>query len=336
MRRLGALLLGVGLAVTACGGAGRSGLAEAMAQVSGDGPAATYFEYGDTAHWREIGAVTLRGPRRDEVWGPVTSGVWASALGSGLGDLALSAATSLPERTGIDLYGADHVVTIGLPPNRAVRADGEFDAEAIDGKLSWIGAKPRDIGGHDGLTLAPDLAVEMDGVQTKFGLLNQLNQVVVTGTTVAAGPGAQAVAAALGGGRSLADRPAHAAVAECLGGVVSALLYTPRAAGEVELYGVGLRRPEKLSDRPVNVICVLARTASARKVGDTFAARLTTAAATAGGRPFGRMAERIEHDTVESGGRRVSRATLTLSGDTPASFAWQLALRNELDALTRP
>ncbi|WP_066943122.1 hypothetical protein [Microtetraspora fusca] len=52
MRWLGALLLGAGLAVTACGGAG-DGLTGATAQVSGDGPAGS-------SEGRSVSRATLR------------------------------------------------------------------------------------------------------------------------------------------------------------------------------------------------------------------------------------------------------------------------------------
>ncbi|SDG52262.1 hypothetical protein SAMN05421505_10519 [Sinosporangium album] len=40
--------------------AGGAGFVEVLSALSADGPAATFLEYGDMAHWRSLGIVTTR------------------------------------------------------------------------------------------------------------------------------------------------------------------------------------------------------------------------------------------------------------------------------------
>ncbi|GIH79327.1 hypothetical protein [Planobispora longispora] len=350
MRRIGAFLLAGGLVMTGCSGGAdpgpeetraapassgtptasapaATGLRAAMAGVSGDGPAALNFEYGDLAHWRDIGVATDQGPGRDKTW--------LSVIGYGLGEL-VRAGQPLTERTGIAPYAADHAVSIGVPPDTAVRIDGGVDAEAVRAKLTALGGRPGKIGDHDGLSLADDHALDPDGPLIDLGLVNQFNKVVVTGSTVAVGSAAAPVSAVLGGDRSLADVSSHAAVADCLGDVVTAVLTVPQNSGAVALYGVGLRRPASPGDTPVNVICVAPRSGAIPAVRQAFTAKLTTAAPTTQGTLYGDHAEEIKHDEVVSGNFTVLRATLTLAPDAPASFAHRMLLTRDLEAVADP
>ncbi|GAA3441001.1 hypothetical protein [Planomonospora venezuelensis] len=347
MRRIGALLLAGGLVVTGCSGgdgepgrgetraapassgtpAAPGGLRAALAEVSGEGPAALHLEYGDLAHWRDIGVATDKGPGRDKTW--------LSVIGYGLGEL-VRAGRPLTERTGITPYAADHAVSIGVPPDTAVRIDGGVDAEAIKAKLTALGGRPGKIGDHDGLSLADDHALDPDGPLIDLGLVNQLNKVVVTGSTLAVGSAAAPVSAVLGGARSLADVSSHAAVADCLGDVVTAVLTVPQDSGAVALYGVGLRRPASPGDTPVNVICVAPRSGAIAAVGQALTAKLTTAAPTTQGTRYGEHVKEIEHDEVVSGNVTVLRATLVLTPGTPASFVHRMLLSRDLEAVADP
>ncbi|GGS67431.1 hypothetical protein GCM10010156_27970 [Planobispora rosea] len=351
MRRIGVFLLAGGLFATGCSGGdgdprsggkpgartasaaptasapAATGLRAAMAEVSGEGPAALHFEYGDLAHWRDIGLATDQGPGRDKTWLPV--------IGYGLGEL-VRAGRPLTERTGITPYAADHAVSIGVPPDTAVRIDGGVDVEAIKTKLTVLGGRPGKIGDHDGLSLADDHALDPDGPLIDLGLVNQLNKVVVTGSTVAVGSAAAPVSAVLGGERSLVDVSAHAAVADCLGDVVTAVLTVPQGSGAVALYGVGLRRPASPGDTPVNVICVAPRSGAITAVRQALTAELTTAAPTTQGTRYGDHAEEIEHDEVVRGDFTVLRATLALAPGTPASFVHRMLLTRDLEAVADP
>ncbi|MEV7005527.1 hypothetical protein [Streptosporangium sp. NPDC051022] len=332
MRALGWTLAVAGLALAGCGGAGdpgKAGTAEAgglrqvMASLDAAGPAAGYLEYGDMAHWRSLGVVTEGGPGKDRRW--------LSVVTAGFGDLGVNA-SRLTGPTGVNVFAADRGAVFGVPPKTAIRVEGSLDSADIRAKLTALGAKPREIGGQEGLSLGEDNKIDMTGPQAGLGLMNQLNQVVVTDSALVAGSAAEPVAAGLGAGSSLADSPDHAAVADCLGDVVAAVVTAPAQPGGVILYGVGLRRPASTADKAVDVVCVLPRVA---EVGKTFTERFTTAAKV-GGRPLGELAETITHDEVRSGDRTVYRAVLTVKPDGPVMLAQQLLVRNELASLADP
>ncbi|GAA2883457.1 hypothetical protein GCM10010517_46660 [Streptosporangium fragile] len=307
------------------GGATAGGLREMMGKLAADGPAAAYLDYGDMAHWRKLGVVTSGGLGGDSRW--------LRAVGTGFGQLASSAAL-LPEPTGINVYGADRAVFSGIPPKAAVRVEGTLDAAAIRAKLTALGAKPRTIGGQEGLSLAADNAIDQDSVQvTKLSLLNQLNQVVVTDSALVAGSAAAPVASALGGGPSLAAEPGHAAVADCLGDVVAAIVAEPPEPGGVALYGVGLRRPATPDAQAVNVVCVLPRVP---QVKETFTGKFTVAARTTSGDPLSDLVDGISHDEVTTGGTTVLRATMKIKQDGPVTLAQEMFHRYELHRLADP
>lgn len=296
----------------------KGGLRDLMTRLSAAGPAAEYLEYGDMAHWRALGAVTDQGPGK---------GPWQSAVLSGFGDIAMRA-EALAGPTGINAYLADRGVIIGTPPNTALRVEGGIDAGAVHDKLVALGAKPRTIGGQEGLSMAADHAVSMDGPLTRLGLLNQLNQVVVTGEVLAAGSAAAPVAAALGGDALLSGSADHTAVADCLGDVAAATILAPAQPGGVKLYGVGLRKPAAATDQPVNVVCVLPRIA---EVGKTFTERFTGDAKVGAG-TLSALTDSIDHDQVGT----AYRATMKLKPGGSVMLAHQLMIRNELAALADP
>ncbi|TMR89787.1 hypothetical protein [Nonomuraea basaltis] len=301
-----------------------SGLLDALADVSGEGPAAAYVEYGEPAWWRGLGVSGGSGDGRR----------WLPAAGSGLGSLAHAAAV-LPKATGMTPEAGARAIAIGVPPRQAFRFDGGVDAGAVRAKLTALGAKPRRLGGHDGLSFTP--GTEIDPSRTIVpGVTNQLNQVVVTDTMVATASAAGPLAAVMGGGPALAGSPDHAAVAACLGDVAAATIMASSAPGAVTLYGVGLRRPAGLDDRPVNVICVLPAASAATKVEQALTTQLTPAASTRNGGAYGDHAPEIAHDRVRADGRTVLRAVLTLNDTADVLFANRLLYQGELEALSDP
>ncbi|MGN9839778.1 hypothetical protein ACTMTI_16805 [Nonomuraea sp. H19] len=301
-----------------------SGLLDALADVSGEGPAAAYVEYGEPAWWRGLGVSGGSGDGRR----------WLPAAGSGLGSLAHASAL-LPKATGMTPEAGTRAISIGVPPKQAFRFDGGVDASAVRAKLTALGAKPRHLGGHDGLSFAPGAEINLSRTIVP-GVTNQLNQVVVTDAMVATASAPGPLAAVMGGRPSLADSPDHAAVAACLGDVAAATIMASPAAGAVTLYGVGLRRPATLNDRPVNVICVLPAASAAADVEQALTTRLTPAGSTRNGGTYGEHAPEIAHDRVPSGGRTVLRAALTLNDKTDVLFANRLLYQGELEALTAP
>ncbi|MDA0635150.1 hypothetical protein OUY22_17160 [Nonomuraea sp. MCN248] len=323
MRKVSATLTAL-LVLTGCGQpAGEGGLMDAMAAVSGEGPAAAYFEYGEPAWWRDLGGKAGADEARR----------WLGAAHSGLGGLA-PVAEALPEATGMTPSAATRAISIGLPPQQAFRFDGDVDADAVREKLAALGAKPREMGGHEGLSFFPGAEIDLARAIVP-GVTNQLNQVVVTDSLVAAASTPDVLTTALDGEATLADKPAYAAVAACLGDVAAATMMAPSPpGGTVTLYGVGVRRPADLNDRPVNVICVLPAASAAAGVERALTTRLTPAGSMSNGGTWGKHAPEITHDRVSSDDHTVLRAVLTLNGTANAMFANQMLVRGDLQALT--
>ncbi|MED7927374.1 hypothetical protein SMD20_24160 [Nonomuraea sp. LP-02] len=323
MRKIGVALTAL-LALTGCGqNAGEGGLKDAMAAVSGEGPAAAYFEYGEPAWWRDLGVK----PGADQ------ARRWLPASVSGLGSFA-SAAAALPEATGMTPTAGTRAISIGVPPQQAFRFDGDVDADAVRKKLTAHGAKPREMGGHEGLSFSP--GDEIDLARTIVpGVTNQLNQVVVTDSLVATASAPEPLTAVLGGETTLADKPAYAAMATCLGDVAAATIMTSPSK-TVTLYGVGLRRPVDLNARPVNVICVLPAASAAADVERALTTRLVPTGTMGDGGTYDKYAPEIAHDRVSSDDHTVLRAVLTLNDTTNAMFANQLLVRGDLQTLTKP
>ncbi|MEV4549520.1 hypothetical protein [Nonomuraea wenchangensis] len=325
MRKIGVALTAL-LVLTGCGqNAGEGGLKDAMAAVSGEGPAAAYFEYGEPAWWRDLGVK----PGADQ------ARRWLPASVSGLGSLA-TAAAALPETTGMTPTAGTRAISIGVPPQQAFRFDGDVDADAVRKKLAALGAKPREMGGHDGLSFSPGDEIDLSRAIVP-GVTNQLNQVVVTDSLVATASAPDPLTSVLGGETTLADKPAYAAMAACLGDVAAATIMTPSPpSGTVTLYGVGLRRPADLNDRPVNVICVLPAASATADVERALTIRLTPTGSMRDGGTYGKHAPEIAHDRVTSDDHTVLRAVLTLNDTTNALFANQMLARGDLQTLTKP
>ncbi|MFG1878343.1 hypothetical protein ACGFIV_26190 [Sphaerisporangium sp. NPDC049003] len=303
-------------------------LLDAMGEVSGNGPAAAYFEYGEPAWWNKLGVTVGSDKEPGRRWLP--------AVTSGSGDL-VNAGTELPEATGVSPYAGDRAIAIGVAPNVAFRFDGGFKAEVVRAKLEGLGAKPRRIGDHDGLSFAPGADVSLAKLPVPVrGVTNQFNQVVVTDSTVATAPVIEPLVAALGGESSLAESPNHAAMGACLGDVAAATITAPQTPGAVALYGVGLRRPANLEERAVNVICVLPVPSAGSAVKKTFTTGLTAAAMSREGKTLGELTEEITHDEVRSGDHTVLRATLKLTDTTYVLLAAEMLRDAKLQSLADP
>lgn len=246
------------LALTSCsstgGGSTQSGLRAALASVPYSGPAAQYFEYGSFRTLRVIGAIGP-GARIQPEWRAIV-GLGASSLGS--------AEPNLRRITGIDVLGADRAVTIGRAPDVAVRLDGSFDAAAIRAKLRNLGAQPRTFGTTSGLSLASDNKIDPTSALTeRTGLINQLDQIVVTADHVAASPNSAGVENVLGAGAqrpfaagtSLLDTDPFRSFADCLGNPLAAVITAEAGDPDVGRIGVAVEAPQGGRQRH-EVVCL--------------------------------------------------------------------------------
>lgn len=331
-RLVPSLLAAVCLLPAACsssgsGGGAASGLSAAMDSVSGSGPAAEYFEYGDLAALRKLGVLH---PDATQGTGPLFDPRWSQVAGVGASDLAAYSAV-LPKVIDLNVLTADSAVTIGNPPDRATRLDGSTDAKAVSAKLTALGAKARDFGSTAGLSFGPDNAINTSsklGANPSYGSLAiTLNQIAVTNGTFATSRNAATLEKALApGDRSLLDTPHFADLADCLGDVVAAIVV---AAGEPDtnsaLVAVGVRTPASGDAAVDDVLCVLPKSGKQQAVHQSFAQRLAPGATD----PLTNtpVSQYVAKTAVDDTGDLV-RAVLTLNPKTPAGHLIQGLERN--------
>jgi len=293
-----------------------TGLAKAMASVSGTGAATTLFEYGDLARMRELKLIDPAGvsDRNKQLLNPR----WATVVGTGLGRLADTVAVLSP-RIGVNPFAADTAVMIGQPPNTAVRLDGNVDDAAVQAKLTKLGAKPRTFGKTAGLSLGGDNKIDLSSPLAGYGIVNQLNQVVVTRNTFAASPNAATLRLVRGGGTSLLDTGRYADVAECLGDVIAAdVLDTSQAtsAETTTVVAAGVRAPTDPAAADTEVLCFVPVAGSEKTVQQAAKKNLTLTSTAGSGVRLSTLLDSIKIDTVGS----VVRATVTVRADSAPGF----------------
>ena len=263
-RTLPAVLAVLLLPVAACsssgsGGSSSSGLAAAMDSVSGTGPAAEYFEYGDVAALRKLGVV-----HPDAAAGGSGSPIdqrWGRVAGVGASDLAAYSVV-LVDLVKVNILAADTAVAIGNPPNLATRVDGAVDPKTVTAKLTALGAKPRSFGGTAGLSFGPDNVLNTSSKlaeDPRYGALSiVLDQIVATDHTFATSRNAATLEKVLSpGDTSLLDTAHFSDLAGCLGDVVAAIVVAPQHDTQADLIGVGIRTPASAHAAADEVLCVL-------------------------------------------------------------------------------
>lgn len=266
--RLCLVVFAASLVVGGCGsGSGSSntagGLMQALGAVKDSPVARTYFEWSDLGAVRKLAGLP---PTSRHYTGGQKSSRWLGIYGvgtNGLGDYALV----ITRKTSIDILAADRAIGIGQPPNQAMRIDGPgVDTAAITRSLLALGYKRTSIHGTTFLAMGAEHVVNLNGPLGALGITNQLDRVVATGHTLAAGPAVAPVDAVLGGGRSLASVPAYAAAASCLGNVVVAAMAPPdkvNAATPAELVAVGVLKPSSSTAPMKEALCAVDSSAGA-------------------------------------------------------------------------
>ena len=245
--------LALGLAACSSDGSDSpSGLRAAMDSVPGNDAGRADFQYGDLARMRELGMIDPTGE-------PAFDPGWLSVAGFGSGQLA-QAALGLPDQLGLTLFAADTAVTIGRPPNTAVRIDGGVDRDKINDKLAGFGAEPRKFGDTEGLSLAGDNELNRDNPLVKLGIVNLLDQVAVTDDQFYASPNSPTLTALLDRGSSLLDTDGYDDLADCLGDVLAAEIFeSADDDANAAVYAVGVRNPKNKTAPHDEVVCVLPR-----------------------------------------------------------------------------
>lgn len=250
-----------GLGVAACSSSGGSGssdtaLQKAMGDVAGGAAATKYFEFGDFARLREL---KILYPDKPAASGRFVDQRWLRIVGVGAEDLADHA---YPIKTvlGYDVYTADTAISIGVPPDHASKLVGKIDESALRGKLTALGAKPREFGAVHGLTFAPDHVINVNSapVAKHLAAVNEFNQIAVSGSYFATSPASAQLEDVLSGGDEplLADHK-FADMADCLGDVVAATVMAASKSGNSTLIGVGIRDPGSIHGTDHEVLCLL-------------------------------------------------------------------------------
>jgi hypothetical protein len=274
------------LPVAACSSSGSgsssasSGLAAAMDSVSGTGPAAEYFEYGDVAALRTLGVVHPdaaaggSGTPIDQRWGRVA--------GVGASDLAAYSVV-LVDLIKVNILAADTAVAIGTPPNLATRVDGAVDPKTVTAKLTALGAKPRSFDGTAGLSFGPDNVLNSSSKlaeDPRYGALSiVLDQIVATDHTFATSRNAATLEKVLSpGDTSLLDTPHFSDLAGCLGDVVAAIVVAPQHDTQADLIGVGVRTPASADAAADEVLCILPSSGNQDSVHTSLEQRLAPTA----------------------------------------------------------
>ena len=330
---LPAVVVAAALVATGCGGgsddSAKSGLAAAMDSVSGTGPAAEYFEYGDLAALRQLGVVHPNAIPNGS--GTLIDPRWSTVAGVGASDLVAYSAV-LPKLIDVNVLAGETAVAIGNPPNRATRISGSLDAKAISAKLTALGAEPRSFGDTDGLSFGPDNQINTSsklGRDLNYGALAiTLNQLAVTDDTFATSRNAATLEKVLDpGSQSLLDTEHFADLADCLGTVVAAVVLAPQQDKNAVLVGVGVRTPDSADAAVDDVLCVVPKAGRHGPVHDAMEQRLAlTGTDPATNSPISTYATK----TVVDDPGDLIRAVVTLNAKAPTGYLIQALIRNSV------
>lgn len=298
--------------------AAQAGVAAAMASVPATDASRAYFEWGDVD-----GLYAASGAERPaEGFDMEALGRWGRIVGFGAGQL-LPSALQLEERFGISPLRASQLLTVGVPPDQAVRLDGGQDAERIRAALLEAGLQEATSpGGAPLLASGQDGEVDLESPFAPLGVLTALNRIALRDDGLAGSSTAAGVDGVLGGSPSLLDDPAHGAIARCLGDALVVIVSGEEevsGANGAQLLGVGVAQSE--DGEPVNIVCSVGDTAGASAREQALRAAVdpaTTDPAT--NAPVGEQVASAAVETSAEGDLAVARAALQLTADAPAGY----------------
>ena len=214
-------------------------------------------------------------------------------------------------------------MTVGVPPEQAVRLDGGQDADRIRTALLEAGVQETTSpAGTPLLASGEEGQVDLESPFAQLGVLTALNRVALRDDDLAGSGTGAGIDGVLGGSPSLLDDPAHGAIAQCLGDALVAIVSGEedvRGANGGALLAVGVAAGE--GGAPVNVVCTVgdAGGASAREQ----ALRTAVDPATidfATNQPVGEQVASAAVTTSTAGDLAVARAELQLTPDAPAGY----------------
>ena len=299
---LAAVLLAVSLAGTGCSsggsggtgsgstGSGGTGLETALARVSDTAGTRSEIYYDNTA---ELVRLVGKGLAAEAKGYGQLRGLGAGNLTSVYGDITAD--------TGINLLNESYAVSAGSPPGELTLIAGGQDGSLVTTKLTGLGWKK----GAGGVLAGPPLT----GTSTGTGTTAQqyaipLQRVQPVNSDVLVGQ-QKADLAQIGSpsGTTLAGDPGVKALADCLGNVVSAIMFSGRiiavTSDPTEL-ALGISQPASASATPHMVACVSWPT---QQAADAYAANvkkaLTTGSSPSLQTPYSKL---LQHPQVTSVG----------------------------------
>lgn len=218
------------LTLSACSedsGPPATGLLGALGKVAANDRSSVYVEYGDLAALRG-----LAGADNDR---------FARLATVGLGSLA-TRFKLVDDKIGVRLPDFGTALTAGQPPYYASVAWGDYDVDAVNGKLSGLGIEHHEADDATFWRSAGDREVRPDGPFADLNVVTELNSIRTAKGSFAHGPAEEDLRWVAGPSSStLAGDPVLRGLADCLGDVVVAVIERPK--GSEVGYAAGLRAP---------------------------------------------------------------------------------------------
>ena len=242
---LAAVLVVAGLAITSCSASspsassGGTGLIQALARVADTANTRSQVLYDDTA---ELVHLAGNSPASE------TGFAWLRGLGV---PAAADGAEQVPGDAGFNLFGEDYGITAGSPPHTLSLMAGGQSVSRITSHLAGLGWKH-----SGGRLIGPSLAAASP---ESAPLAEEMPQVLPAGSDAVYG-GAAANLSQMGSPHdaTLARDPGVSALAQCLGNVVAAELFTGGYLGgkKPAAVAVGVSQPASNAATPHAVACV--------------------------------------------------------------------------------
>ena len=299
--------------------AAQTGVAAAMASVAATDASRAYFEWGDVD-----GIYAAAGAERPaEGFDLQALGRWGRIVGFGAGQL-VSSALQLEEQFGIAPLRASQLVTVGVPPEQAVRLDGGQDAGRIRAALLDAGLQETTSpAGTPLLAAGEEGQVDLESPFAQLGVLTALNRVALRDDDLAGSGTGAGVDGVLGRLAVAARRPR----ARC-----NCTLPRRRAGRHRQRRGGGARRERRAAPgasawrraRAASPSTSSARSATppappraSRRCGPPSTPRRSTSRRTS---PVGEQVESATVTASTEGDLAVARAELQLAADAPAGY----------------
>jgi hypothetical protein len=313
---LAVMLVAVTLAgVTGCsdgggGGGGGSGLLAALGKVRATDSTRRYVEYGDVAAIRRL----REGNDKR----------FLTLAGFGMGNLRNFYRTVSTDLA-FDPMALREAISAGTPPDWSAIILGDYDVTAVNDKLAALGIERSGSGDATTWTASADGAITMDSPLVEIAGPNTLNNVRTAPGSFAFSPKRDTLSWVTDpGGDTLAGDSAMRTLADCLGGVVVAMIVESRG----DTIAVGVRAPS--STDVTDVVCAISGSRDPATLRDAVNAQLASGRSPATDRAW---SELLPEAKVELAGISAVRITSRPGPDTPPGRPVQMLQNRELNAL---